>query len=170
MNRQCAVEVKKFRLFFHVLLLIILGQALGGCITSQKTKVREEKIARLVQEARSYTGTPYKYGGTTRGGMDCSGLLLNSFRVIGFEMPRTSNDQSKMGEKVRLGKVRQGDLVFFATGKKRRQITHVGMVTDVRGIGNVRFIHASTSLGVVETDLHSAYWRKRFITARRIVP
>ncbi len=62
-----------------------------------------------------------------------------------------------------------GDLVFFATGKKKREITHVGIVTEVKARDNVKFIHASTSLGVVETNLYSDYYEKRFRTARRII-
>lgn len=66
-------------------------------------------------------------------------------------------------------KLQKGDLVFFATGKKRRVVTHVGMVTDVKGKDDVRFIHASTSLGVIETNLYSKYYLKRFRFGRRII-
>ncbi len=62
-----------------------------------------------------------------------------------------------------------GDLLFFATGKKRRVVTHVGIVTEVKGSDNVKFIHASTSLGVMETNLYSEYFIKRFRGARRII-
>jgi cell wall-associated NlpC family hydrolase len=62
-----------------------------------------------------------------------------------------------------------GDLVFFATGKKRRKITHVGLVTEVKGEGNVKFIHASSSLGVVETNIYADYYQKRFRGARRVI-
>jgi len=62
-----------------------------------------------------------------------------------------------------------GDLVFFATGKKKREITHVGLVTEVKGKENVKFIHASTSVGVVETNLYTDYYLKRFRLARRII-
>ena len=65
--------------------------------------------------------------------------------------------------------VQPGDLLFFATGKKRKAITHVGIVTDVKSSDNVKFIHASTSLGVVETNLYSDYYIKRFRLARRII-
>jgi len=98
--------------------------------------------------------------------MDCSGLLLNAFRTIDYPIPRTSEAQSKIGEKVKKKKVKAGDLVFFATGKKKRKITHVGLVTLVRG-EKVKFIHASTSLGVSEADLFSKYWYKRYRGARR---
>jgi probable lipoprotein NlpC len=60
-------------------------------------------------------------------------------------------------------------LVFFATGKKRRLVTHVGLVTDVKSKDNVKFIHASSSLGVVETNIFSEYYQKRFRGARRVI-
>ena len=61
-----------------------------------------------------------------------------------------------------------GDLLFFETGKKKKEITHVGIVTDVKK-DNIKFIHASTSLGVIETNLYSDYYIKRFRTARRVI-
>ncbi|ELR72774.1 lipoprotein [Fulvivirga imtechensis AK7] len=98
--------------------------------------------------------------------MDCSGLLLNSYSAVNFSIPRTSDQQSKIGQKVKQKDLEPGDLVFFATGKRKRKITHVGLVTSTYK-GKVKFIHSSSSLGVVESLLDSEYYRKRFITARR---
>jgi probable lipoprotein NlpC len=64
--------------------------------------------------------------------MDCSGLLLNSFKAINVSLPRSSEAQSKIGKEVKIQELQPGDLLFFATGKKKREITHVGLVTDVR--------------------------------------
>ncbi|MBL3656251.1 C40 family peptidase [Fulvivirga sediminis] len=139
---------------------------LSSCASARKAKVRQDKIQTVIKTAKSFIGTPYKWGGTTRGGMDCSGLLYNSYSSIGFNMPRTSAMQSELGKKVGKNKIEEGDLVFFATGKKRRKITHVGLVTYSRR-GTVRFIHSSSSLGVVESNLETKYYKKRFITARR---
>ena len=132
-------------------------------------KIRERKIDTVISTARSFTGTPYKWGGTTRSGMDCSGLLINSFNAIDFPIPRTSEAQSKLGKKVKIDQLKKGDLVFFATGKKKRKITHVGLVTDIRGREKVTFIHSSSSLGVVETDIYSDYFFERFRYGRRIL-
>jgi probable lipoprotein NlpC len=126
-------------------------------------------VKEVIQAARAFTGTPYKWGGTTRAGMDCSGLTGNAFRAINLELPRTTDDQAILGEKVKLKNLIPGDLVFFATGKKKRDITHVGIVTDIKARDNVKFIHASTTLGVVETNLYSDYYIKRFRIARRII-
>jgi probable lipoprotein NlpC len=140
-----------------------------SCASHRAAKVKEEKVDKVITAARTFVGTPYKYGGTTRAGMDCSGLLLNSFRAIELTLPRTSEAQSKMGKEVKIKELQPGDLLFFATGKKKKEITHVGLVTDVKKKDNVKFIHASTSLGVVETNLYTEYYITRLRKARRII-
>jgi probable lipoprotein NlpC len=154
------------KLLLSVTLLTTLF--LASC-ASHKATVRDEKVERVVSTARTFVGTPYKYGGTTRSGMDCSGLLMNSFKAIDMSLPRTSEAQSKIGMKVDMKELQPGDLVFFATGKKKHEITHVGLVTDVRKKNNIKFIHASSSLGVVETNLYQEYYQKAFRRARRVI-
>jgi cell wall-associated NlpC family hydrolase len=148
--------------------LFLLGLLFFCSCASHKARVRDENVSKVIQTARSYTGTPYKYGGTTRSGMDCSALMINSFRSVNVNLPRSSSDQSKVGKEVKLNEVQPGDLLFFATGKKKREITHVGLVTEAKGKNNIKFIHASTSLGVVEDNLNSTYYQPRFRHARRI--
>ena len=131
-----------------------------------KTRVNRD-IQKVIQTARTYRGTPYRWGGTTRIGMDCSGLLCTSFKAINVNLPRTSNEQSRFGEKVRPKEIRPGDLVFFSESQFSNRISHVGMVTDVKGPGEVFFIHASTSLGVIEDNLFSNYYQKIFLKAVR---
>ena len=126
-----------------------------------------KKIDKVIRTARSYRGTPYRWGGTTRIGMDCSGLLCTSFKAIDVNLPRTSNEQSEFGHKVRPRELRPGDLVFFGASRGSREISHVGMITDVKGREEVYFIHASTSLGVKEDNLYSNYYQKIFIKAVR---
>ncbi len=138
-----------------------------SCKSSRKSRTDPADV--LVRTARSYTGVKYMYGGTSRSGMDCSGLLMRSFEAIDMPIPRTSAEQSKAGQGVSVKKLKKGDLVFFAAGKKKRKITHVGLVTDVRGKDDVRFIHASTKLGVVEANLMSDYYQKIYIKARRVL-
>ncbi|OKL42211.1 hypothetical protein A3841_07935 [Pontibacter flavimaris] len=125
----------------------------------------DSDVATVIEAARSYTGVPYRWGGTTRVGMDCSGLLCTSFQSIDVALPRTSEEQSRYGSEVKTKDLREGDLVFFGTSK--RNITHVGMVTEVNSPEDVRFIHASTSLGVIENNLYSPHYQKIFIKAVR---
>ena len=156
------------------LVLIALSVAtlflMTSCASRRHHKVKNEVVINVVEAARSFTGTPYKYGGTTRTGMDCSGLLINAFRTINISLPRSAEDQSKVGEEVQMKDLQPGDLVFFATGKKKKKITHVGLVTDVIDKDHVKFIHASSVLGVVETNLYAAYYQQHYITARRVIP
>jgi probable lipoprotein NlpC len=150
---------------------LILTTALVFLLTmnscSNKMSKRQKKEV-IIAKARSYTGTPYKWGGTSMKGMDCSGLLLNSFKAVEIDIPRTSTEQKKTGKRVSRGDIKKGDLVFFATSKKKRKVTHVGLVTKVQG-GNVTFIHASTSKGVTESSLDNSYWDRRYRQARRIL-
>ena len=138
---------------------------------SSRTRVRsrnlDRDVATVIEAARSYTGTPYKWGGTTRVGMDCSGLLCTSFQSIDVKLPRTSDEQSRYGTKVKLRNVKEGDLVFFGANRFSRDVTHVGMVTEVISSDEVRFIHASSSLGVVENNLYADHFQKIFLRAVR---
>ena len=149
--------------------VVLLAVFVVACASHTKVAKTDSRVDEVIRAARAYLGTPYKYGGTTRAGMDCSGLLLNSFRAIDVTLPRRSVDQSKIGKEVRLDELRPGDLVFFVTGRKKNQITHVGLVTECRSRDDIRFIHASTSLGVVETSIFTDYYKKRFRTARRVI-
>lgn len=146
---------------FALTALILLSSCGNHMSKRKKTEV-------VIAKARTYSGTPYKWGGTTSKGMDCSGLLMNSFKAINYEIPRTTAEQKKSGSRVGKNEIKKGDLLFFATSKKKRKITHVGLVTETQG-KKITFIHASTSKGVTESTLDNSYWKKRFKQARRIL-
>lgn len=130
-------------------------------------KAASDQAMQVIKTARSYLGTPYRYGGSTGKGMDCSGLLCTSFASIDVKLPRTSTEQASYGKDVRLQEVSPGDLVFFAERKGGSKISHVGMVTAVKGKDQVLFIHSSTSRGVVEDNLYGEYYQKIFVKAIR---
>jgi hypothetical protein len=106
--------------------------------------------------------TPYRLGGTTKKGVDCSAfvqtLMLGVFAV---QLPRTARDQRTASQKIDTDEMREGDLVFFNT---RGGVSHVGIY-----LHNNKFVHASTSGGVMISDLNEDYWRRKFIGAGRIL-
>jgi cell wall-associated NlpC family hydrolase len=126
----------------------------------------KKEVSTVLKEAKKFLGTPYKYGGTTRSGLDCSGLVYNSFDAIGVKMPRMSREMAEKGKEIRLREVKEGDLVFFNTSGS--SISHVGIVETVKN-GEIFFIHSSTSKGVIISSLEETYWNKRFVKATRIL-
>lgn len=122
----------------------------------------------ILAKAENYLGTPYQLGGMTRSGMDCSGLLYKVFEENNITLPRRSVEQSKEGKAVSVREIREGDLLFFATGKDR-SVTHSGIVHSVADDGEIKFIHASTSRGVMVSSLNNIYWNKAFLFARRVI-
>ncbi len=117
----------------------------------------------LDASARSYLGTPYVWGGTTHQGIDCSALTQNTFGENKVRIPRVSRDQWKTGDKTET--LREGDLIFFNT--MGAGVSHVGMVTDPKA---KKFIHASSSKGVMVADLDNKWFGRRYLGARRVVP
>jgi len=146
----------------------------GVATTTTKTVVKRPfrtgsatgVLASVIDNARGYQGTPYLFGGTTRLGMDCSALLQLSFAEAGVTIPRSSNEQAAWGDPVKPTELRPGDFLFFGGSPGSQVITHVGMVTVVDAEG-VEFIHASTSLGVIENSFEADYYLSRFIRAVR---
>lgn len=117
----------------------------------------------IVGHAQDYVGTPYRSGGTSSRGVDCSGLVYDVFKSFGIALPRTSRAQARFGTKVSRSDLRPGDLVFFDTGG--RGVSHVGIYS-----GRGEFIHASTRARRVQYDrLDNKYFKKRFVVARRVL-
>ena len=125
-------------------------------------------VDNIVEDAKQYQGTRYKYGGTNKRGIDCSGLVVTAFNSENIALPRTTSELSTSGNWVDLKEVQKGDLLFFATRKNSMTVNHVGIVTEAR-VGHVEFIHASTSAGVIISSLSERYWYFAFVQARRIL-
>ena len=163
--------------------LLLLTLVLVSCGSSRKTttykKNRSSKVVKsnvdpnskagkIIKYAKSFEGTRYKFGGTTKKGMDCSGLIYTSFANEGIALPRISRDMAKEGKRISLLKVKEGDLVFFQTNKSRNVINHVGLVVYNKS-GVLKFIHSTTSRGVIISDISESYWNRSFVQARRII-
>lgn len=159
--------------------------ALSGCHTTpinndHKNKIpshspsldSEEKVDNKIQTttieeklrtaAADWYGTPYRYGGLSRNGIDCSGFVMSIYRdVLNIDIPRTTALQSSFGKKVSRSQLEPGDLVMFKTGWGKR---HSGIY-----LGNGDFVHASSSRGVMISSINSNYWNKAYWMARRVM-
>ncbi len=114
--------------------------------------------------AQSFLGVPYVYGGKSRSGTDCSGLVVQVFAPLGLSLPRVSADQAQIGMPVERSALQGGDLVFFDT-EGRGRVTHVGIVVEGQ-----TFISANSFAGrVAMDDLGSRYWASRYLGARRVL-
>ena len=131
-------------------------------------KKKSSTIDGILSEANTYIGTPYRFGGMTRSGIDCSAFVLSVYgSVTGINLPRISSAQAQEGERVEREQLEKGDLLFFQTRGSR--ISHVGIVQDITPEGEIKFIHASTSKGVTISSLNEKYWGLRFRFAKRIL-
>jgi cell wall-associated NlpC family hydrolase len=126
------------------------------------------KTLDIIDFAMQFQGVRYKAGGTTKAGMDCSGLVFETFKAFDILLPRISRDMAKEGDKVLIENVKKGDLLFFKTSSKRNVISHVGLVVTALP-GNVEFIHSTTSQGVIISSLAERYWYYSFVEARRML-
>ena len=125
----------------------------------------DERIITLIDSAYSYIGTPYKWAGTSRSGMDCSGFVSTAFSTINVPLSRSSLEMSTQGRDIPLSQAEVGDLLFFKTNRKRNRISHVGIVV---GVGDeVKFIHASVSQGITVSSLSENYWQKAYAKTSR---
>lgn len=125
------------------------------------------KIESVIATASNNIGTKYRSGGTNSEGFDCSGLMFSSFKVIDITLPRTSSEQAAVGFMIDKSFARKGDLIFFATGGSNR-INHVGLITEVSEM-DIKFIHSSTSSGVIVSSMSEEYYNKRFVQINRVI-
>ncbi|TVR40044.1 MAG: hypothetical protein EA394_08790 [Bacteroidia bacterium] len=167
------------------LLLLLIAMLLSGCVAMRDTPARPPGMPAtevqtysrtlgmplsgrenpvLIKEVAGWTGTPYRYGGNTRSGVDCSGFVWALYRdVYGTNIARTTRDQSIQSRRISRRNLQEGDLLFFRT--KGRSISHVGIY-----LGNGYFAHASKSRGVIVSSLTEDYYNKRFARGGRVRP
>ena len=152
------------RLGFHhsplVFLLLLAG--LTGCASTPPQSRPSSAIYRPVLDvAIAQLGAPYRYGGTTPRGFDCSGLVYYVYRRVGIQVPRSAREQYRFAQPVPLDELLPGDLVFFK--RTFHSVSHVGIYA-----GNARFIHAPSKGRAVSYDsLNNPYWKARLVAAGR---
>lgn len=154
--------------FLPVLLILVL---LTGCGSSPKITSpafdpefqptapgAEATLSRLYQQHDNWRGTPYRLGGQSRGGIDCSAFVQKTYQdVFGLRLPRTTSQQIRAGQPVNKSDLQAGDLVFFRNGN------HVGIYLE-----NDRFLHASTRLGVTISSMNNVYWSRKYWRSIRV--
>ncbi|MFB5662703.1 NlpC/P60 family protein [Alteribacillus sp. HJP-4] len=117
----------------------------------------------VISAGKSVMGTPYKYGGTSTSGFDCSGFTRYAFKQAGVDLPRSSSQQYGEGNSVSKSNLKKGDLVFFNTSGSG--VSHNGIY-----IGGGDFIHSSSSKGVSIASVDDPYyWGSKYIGAKRVI-
>lgn len=154
---------------FFILSFFILISSCSSPVKKPAPTLQQEKIQtqerKIIEMLYSYyqhwQGTPYRMGGLSKNGVDCSGFVYLTYRSItGIKLPRTTGQQMKLGNEVSPHNLEPGDLLFFKTGWYTK---HVGIYLQ-----NGQFMHASTSQGVIISGLSEKYWREAFFLAKRI--
>ncbi|NDV79537.1 C40 family peptidase [Dysgonomonas sp. 511] len=140
-----------------------LSNKLG--ISLNNTDVEDDRNMPLYAEVSLWLGTKYCTGGATKKCVDCSGFVTKIYQnVYGMNLPRTTSQMSGMKmQKISKNNLRAGDLIFFATSKSHSNINHIGIY-----LKNGRFVHASTTRGVVVDNLDQDYYKKAWRKAGRV--
>lgn len=153
------------------LVLLLTGCASGPDISNRSgqeytpvyqpvTASDSDRVTRLQDVYARYEGTPYRYGGTTARGFDCSGFIGQAYQeAFGLDLPRTTSQMLAQGDRVPPEQLQPGDVVFFNIRGKER---HAGIF-----MGGDEFIHASSSVGVTQSSLNGYYWQGRLTQIRR---
>ena len=152
--------------WLKLILAVIIVASCGVSKDVISSETNSKSSLKIVKDAASFIGTPYKYAGTSRRGMDCSGLSRTVYNMSAIEIPRTTSAQARIGRKVVQKEAKPGDLIFFNRGGR---VFHVGIVSKVSR-GKIWMIHASSSKGVVEQEvLSNSYWRPKLHQIRKVI-
>ena len=149
---------------------MLFGADVDQLIASQPLAARPEpapkmsdRVQTLLRRATALLGTPYRWGGESENGFDCSGLVGYVFKTaLGIDLPRVSREMANSGQKIDRKALSAGDLVFFSRRGKR--VDHVGIY-----MGDGKFVHAPrTGKDVMVSSLDTGYWSRKFMQARRV--
>lgn len=160
--------MKKIYLLALTAILFASCKSASTSVTRKESK-REHKniVSNLIEHATDNIGVRYKAGGTTKSGYDCSGLVFTTFESENIKLPRNSFEQAKVGKIIKFNDAQKGDLIFFRTNKSK-QINHVGLIVEVNS-NEIRFVHSSTSKGVIISSTKEPYYQNSFAQINRIV-
>jgi cell wall-associated NlpC family hydrolase len=123
---------------------------------------QKSNLDKLLAEYKQWKNTPYRFGSTGQGGTDCSGFVQAIYKeVFHVELPRDSSNQVLKGNGIETSSLKPGDLVFY---KINSHLRHVGIY-----VGNHKFMHSSTTAGVMISNMDLPYWQKRYWTSRRVL-
>lgn len=136
-------------------------------IKTESKRENKSIVNSLIKTATDNIGVRYKAAGTTKNGFDCSGLVYTTFESQNIKLPRSSYDQAKIGKVIKIDDAKKGDLIFFKTNKSN-QINHVGLITEINS-GEIKFVHSSTSKGVIISSTKEPYYKNSFEQINRIV-
>ncbi len=158
---------------FHFVLMITGICCLAACSStppaaksyaskSASIRYQGDSQQRISSHFKNWQGTPHKMGGLSKDGIDCSGFVFVTYRdVFGMRLPRSTDMLDDIGSEISLEQAKLGDLLIFKTGFKQK---HVGIY-----MGNGQFIHASSSQGVVRSNVRSDYWADAYRQTRRVL-
>lgn len=168
------------RHFLLIIITVVLAGGVSSCHSSKKSVAaagssrkpvvmvidpRLDPISKkLMMEAQSWLGTKYKYGGHSRKGTDCSGMVMEVYlATTGIKLPRNSAEQQAFCKNIKRNDLIHGDLIFFTNDRRTGRVGHVGIY-----VGDGKMIHASTSKGVMVSMLDEAYWSKHYAGSGRV--
>ena len=163
-ERQESPEADATRPFFipHSLFFIYILSPLPNWLPHRHAPAGLSRPRPRCRPAQ-WIGTPYRSGGQSRRGTDCSGFVRQVYKAAyGIDLPRSTTEQVEEGKRVRRRKLREGDLVFFH-GSRKRRVNHVGIY-----LKDGKFVHASTSRGVMVSRLDEDYWDEHWMRGGRI--
>lgn len=160
----------------NTMLIILISALLFQCGTTGSDKLNQTNNRsdierdKIVNYAKKQIGVKYKYAGNTpKEGFDCSGFTKYVYSTFNYEVPRRSVDYQNLGKKINVKDVKKGDILLFTGSNKNKRVTgHVGIVVSNEN-GNIKFIHASSSRGVVISDMSITYYKERILGARQII-
>lgn len=158
-----------------VFVLLLISMALASCGAGKRATSKGGEYSTslqddIIQYGKKYLGKPYRYAGRGPNSFDCSGYTSFVFKKFGYRLSSSSEGQDKQATTIaRKEKLRKGDLVFFEGNRRNGRVGHVGIVTEAFSNGHFKFIHSSTTNGVIISSSREPYYANRYLRGGRIL-